>query len=67
MALADPTRRQLLERLAIGPTTAKGLSIPLTRQADPKWTGRMVGDTRPRDRIRFSVGGARMTPVKHDR
>src|SRR5258708_18508128 len=23
------------QRLAIGPTTAKGLSVPLTRQADP--------------------------------
>jgi DNA-binding transcriptional ArsR family regulator len=35
VALADPTRRQLLERLAMGPTTATGLSVrfPLTRQA----------------------------------
>jgi DNA-binding transcriptional ArsR family regulator len=34
-ALSDPTRRQLLERLAMGPTTATGLSVrfPLTRQA----------------------------------
>jgi len=35
VALADPTRRKLLERLAMGPTTATGLSVrfPMTRQA----------------------------------
>ena len=35
VALADPTRRHLLERLAMGPTTATKLSVrhPLTRQA----------------------------------
>jgi DNA-binding transcriptional ArsR family regulator len=35
VALADPTRRRLLERLAMGPATATRLSVrhPLTRQA----------------------------------
>lgn len=35
VALADPTRRRLLERLATGPMTATRLSVrhPLTRQA----------------------------------
>jgi DNA-binding transcriptional ArsR family regulator len=44
-ALADPTRRQLLERLAMGPTTATGLSVrfPLTRQAVVKHLGMLAG------------------------
>jgi DNA-binding transcriptional ArsR family regulator len=44
VALADPTRRQLLERLAIGPTTATGLSVrfPLTRQAVVKHLGTLA-------------------------
>jgi DNA-binding transcriptional ArsR family regulator len=35
VALADPTRRRLLERLATGPRSATGLAarFPLTRQA----------------------------------
>jgi len=43
-ALADPTRRQLLQRLAIGPTTATGLSerFPLTRQAVVKHLGALA-------------------------
>jgi DNA-binding transcriptional ArsR family regulator len=43
-ALADPTRRQLLERLAIGPSTATGLSegFPLTRQALVKHLGALA-------------------------
>jgi DNA-binding transcriptional ArsR family regulator len=43
-ALADPTRRQLLERLAIGPSTATGLSeaFPLTRQAVVKHLGALA-------------------------
>jgi DNA-binding transcriptional ArsR family regulator len=41
VALADPTRRQLLERLAKGPTTATGLAVkfPVTRQALVKHLG----------------------------
>ena len=41
VALADPTRRQLLERLATGPTTATGLALkfPVTRQALVKHLG----------------------------
>ena len=44
-ALADPTRRQLLERLAMGPTTATGLSVrfPVTRQAVVKHLGMLEG------------------------
>ena len=44
-ALADPTRRQLLQRLALGPTTATGLSVrfPLTRQAVVKHLGTLEG------------------------
>ena len=40
-ALADPTRRQLLERLARGPTTATGIAVkfPVTRQALVKHLG----------------------------
>ena len=41
VALADPTRRQLLERLAKGPTTATGIAVkfPVTRQALVKHLG----------------------------
>jgi DNA-binding transcriptional ArsR family regulator len=41
VALADPTRRQVLERLATGPTTATGLALkfPITRQALVKHLG----------------------------
>jgi len=41
VALAAPTRRQLLERLATGPTTATGLALrfPVTRQALVKHLG----------------------------
>jgi DNA-binding transcriptional ArsR family regulator len=44
VALADPTRRHLLERLAMGPTTATGLSVrfPLTRQAVVKHLGALA-------------------------
>lgn len=44
-ALADPTRRQLLERLAMGPMTATGLSVrfPVTRQAVVKHLGMLEG------------------------
>jgi DNA-binding transcriptional ArsR family regulator len=44
VALADPTRRRLLERLAKGPTTATGLSVrfPLTRQAVVKHLGALA-------------------------
>jgi len=44
VALADPTRRQLLERLAIRPTTATGLSarFPMTRQAVVKHLGTLA-------------------------
>jgi DNA-binding transcriptional ArsR family regulator len=44
VALADPTRRRLLERLATGPTTATGLAarFPLTRQAVVKHLGALA-------------------------
>jgi DNA-binding transcriptional ArsR family regulator len=44
VALADPTRRQLLERLAGGPTTATGLAtrFPVTRQAVVKHLGALA-------------------------
>jgi DNA-binding transcriptional ArsR family regulator len=44
VALADPTRRQLLERLAIRPTSATGLAerFPLTRQAVVKHLGTLA-------------------------
>ncbi len=44
VALADPTRRRLLERLAMGPTTATGLSVrfPLTRQAVVRHLGTLA-------------------------
>jgi DNA-binding transcriptional ArsR family regulator len=43
-ALADPTRRQLLQRLAMGPTTATGLAVrfPVTRQALVKHLGALA-------------------------
>jgi DNA-binding transcriptional ArsR family regulator len=44
VALADPTRRRLLERLATGPTSATGLAerFPLTRQAVVKHLGALA-------------------------
>jgi DNA-binding transcriptional ArsR family regulator len=41
VALADPTRRRLLERLAMGPATATGIAgrFPVTRQALVKHLG----------------------------
>jgi len=41
VALADPTRRQLLERLVMGPATATGIAVkfPVTRQAVVKHLG----------------------------
>jgi DNA-binding transcriptional ArsR family regulator len=44
VALADPTRRQLLERLALGPKTATGLAVrfPLTRQGVVKHLGALA-------------------------
>ncbi len=55
-ALADPTRRQLLEQLAIGPTTANGLSVD-------RWWGTRGSE------IEFASPSEepRLTPVKHDR
>jgi DNA-binding transcriptional ArsR family regulator len=65
VALADPTRRQLLERLAMGPTTATGLSIrfPLTRQALVKHLGTledagMVAKERHGREVRYSLESA---------
>jgi DNA-binding transcriptional ArsR family regulator len=45
VALADPTRRRLLERLTTGPTSATGLALqfPLTRQAVVKHLGALAG------------------------
>jgi DNA-binding transcriptional ArsR family regulator len=44
VALADPTRRRLLERLASGPRSATGLAarFPLTRQAVVKHLGALA-------------------------
>ena len=44
VALADPTRRRLLERLATGPRSATGLAVrfPLTRQAVVKHLGALA-------------------------
>jgi DNA-binding transcriptional ArsR family regulator len=44
VALADPTRRRLLERLATGPTSATGLAgrFPLSRQAIVKHLGALA-------------------------
>jgi len=44
VALADPTRRRLLARLATGPTSATGLAsrFPLTRQALVKHLGALA-------------------------
>jgi DNA-binding transcriptional ArsR family regulator len=44
VALADPTRRRLLERLAAGPRSATGLAarFPLTRQAVVKHLGTLA-------------------------
>ncbi len=64
-ALADPTRRRLLERLAMGPTTATGLSIrfPLTRQAVVKHLGMladagMVAKERHGREVQYRMEGA---------
>jgi DNA-binding transcriptional ArsR family regulator len=65
VALADPTRRQLLERLALGPTTATGLSVsfPLTRQAVVKHLGTladagMVAKERHGREVRYRIESA---------
>jgi DNA-binding transcriptional ArsR family regulator len=65
VALADPTRRKLLERLAMGPTTATGLSIrfPMTRQAVVKHLGAladagMVAKERHGREVRYSMESA---------
>src|ERR1700726_1566769 len=44
VALADPTRRRLLERLATGPRSSTGLAtrFPLTRQAVVKHLGALA-------------------------
>jgi DNA-binding transcriptional ArsR family regulator len=65
VALADPTRRHLLERLAIRPTTATGLSarFPLTRQAVVKHLGTlakagMVAKERHGREVRYRIQSA---------
>jgi DNA-binding transcriptional ArsR family regulator len=65
VALADPTRRRLLQRLAIGPSTATGLSVrfPLTRQAVVKHLGTlaeagMVAKERHGREVRYRLEGA---------
>jgi DNA-binding transcriptional ArsR family regulator len=65
VALADPTRRRLLERLATGPTTATGLSdrFPITRQAVVKHLGLlahagMVAKERHGREVRYHLEGA---------
>ena len=64
-ALADPTRRQLLVRLANGPRTATGLSVrfPLTRQAVVKHLGAladagMVAKERHGREVHYRLEGA---------
>ena len=61
-ALGDPTRRELLERLAIGPTTATELSrtFPVTRQAVVKHLGaladaRMITKERHGREVRYRL------------
>jgi DNA-binding transcriptional ArsR family regulator len=65
VALADPTRRKLLERLAMGPTTATGLAVrfPMTRQAVVKHLGAlagagMVAKARHGREVRYSMDSA---------
>src|ERR1700694_2601333 len=65
VALADPTRRRPLESLAMGPTTATGLSVrfPLTRQAVVKHLGTladagMVAKERHGREVRYSLESA---------
>jgi DNA-binding transcriptional ArsR family regulator len=65
VALADPTRRQLLERLAVRPMTATGLSLrfPVTRQAVVKHLGTladagMVAKERHGREVRYRLEGA---------
>src|SRR4029077_18919095 len=50
VALADPTRRRLLERLATGPRPATGLAarVPLSRQAVVKHLGALADAGRVR-------------------
>src|ERR1700726_4791955 len=65
VALADPTRRRLLERLAMGPTTATGISarFPMTRQAVDKPLGAlehagMVAKERHGREVRYPLESA---------
>jgi DNA-binding transcriptional ArsR family regulator len=65
VALADPTRRELLERLAKGPTTATGLALkfPVTRQAVVKHLGAledagMVAKTRHGREVHYRLESA---------
>ena len=65
VALADPTRRRLLERLATGPTSATGLALrfPLTRQAVVKHLGAladagMVAKKRHGREVRYQLESA---------
>ncbi len=65
VALADPTRRQLLERLAMGPTTATGIAgrFPVTRQAVVKHLGAlevagMVAKERHGREVRYRLESA---------
>src|ERR1700674_308299 len=79
VALADPTRRRLLERLATGPTSATGLALrfPLTRQAVVKHLGAladagMVAKKRHGREVRYQLesaplgeGSAWLTTLAH--
>jgi DNA-binding transcriptional ArsR family regulator len=65
VALADPTRRRLLERLATGPKSATGLAMkfPLTRQAVVKHLGAlehagMVAKERHGREVRYQLESA---------
>src|ERR1700694_4137831 len=65
VALADPTRRRLLERLATGPTSATGLAarVPLTSRAVVKHLGAlaeagMVAKQRHGREVRYQLQSA---------
>jgi len=72
VALADPTRRRLLERLATGPTSATGLAarFPLTRQAVVKHLGAladagMVAKHRHGREVRYQLESAPLGEASH--
>jgi DNA-binding transcriptional ArsR family regulator len=72
VALADPTRRRLLERLATGPRSATGLAarFPLTRQAVVKHLGALadaglVAKQRHGREVRYQLESAPLGDASH--